>query len=192
MKHRHKQQAEFRHFHWIIVISLLSCLGSQCLATNRPRISPDADSFSTEGVPKLIGRVNDYAGLLASHQIEELSRISADLEKETGAQMVILVVPTTAPYSIEEYSLRVMNGWGIGRKEYNDGSAIVLAVKDRAARIELGYGTNRFFTDDMARTIMQEYMIPRFRNVQYYEGLRAGATEMAQTIRQHTPESWRP
>ena len=146
---------------------------------------------STE-IPELKGRVNDYAGLLSSDEINELSEISSTLEERTGAQLVILIVPTTGDQSIEDYSLAVMQAWKIGRAGYDDGSAIVLAIQDRRVRIELGYGTNTFFTNDMAQTVIDSFMMPSFIRGRYFEGLLNGALEMASIIEEKTPEQWRP
>ena len=181
--------------HWLrltslIIVSVLLLPGlSSC---NRSMQSVQTEVWISSEIPELKGRINDYAGLLSSDEIEELSEISRILEERTGAQLVILIVPTTGERSIEDYSLAVMQAWKIGRAGYDDGSAIVLAIQDRRVRIELGYGTNTFFTNDMAQTVIDSFMMPSFIRGRYFEGLLNGALEMASIIEEKTPEQWRP
>ena len=171
----------------LIILSVLLMPGlSSCQKSMQP-VQTEV-RVSTE-IPELKGRVNDYAGLLSSDEINELSEISSTLEERTGAQLVILIVPTTGDQSIEDYSLAVMQAWKIGRAGYDDGSAIVLAIQDRRVRIELGYGTNTFFTNDMAQTVIDSFMMPSLIRGRYFEGLLNGALEMASIIEEKTPSN---
>jgi uncharacterized protein len=140
----------------------------------------------------LVGRVNDYAGVLTGRQVANLSRMLEAFEQRTGSQVVILIVNSTGARSIEDYSLLTMNAWGIGRAEYNDGAGIIVAVTDRTARIELGLGLEPFFSDEQAAEIMNTAMIPEFRRGNIYTGVQKGAQAVMQRIEAGMPTHWRP
>ncbi|MBU45531.1 MAG: hypothetical protein CMN76_20135 [Spirochaetaceae bacterium] len=176
----------------ILICVLLFSGACTTASPSGPETTASTETAETSGIPELKGRVNDYADVLTERQEYYIAEISRKLEEDTGAQLVILTVSTTGRESIEDFSLRVMRAWKIGRKDYDDGSAIVLAVQDRRVRIELGYGTNRFFTNEMAQQIIDEKMIPFFKRQDFYAGLLVGAGQMARIIREETPESWKP
>jgi uncharacterized membrane protein YgcG len=132
--------------------------------------------------PKFKGRINDYYGILSEIEKRDLDKISYDLEKQIGSQLVILIIDSTNEESIEEYSLRVANSWGIGRKEYNDGVVITIAIKDKKVRIEVGYGLENILTDNIAKDIIDRKMIPLFKINNYYLGLHQGMEEIVKNI----------
>src|SRR6478752_4006113 len=90
-------------------------------------------------VPPLSGRVVDQTGTLSAGDIASLTQTLKDLETRKGSQVAVLIVPTTAPETIEQYSLRVAEAWKIGRKKIDDGALLVVAKDDRKLRIEVGY-----------------------------------------------------
>src|SRR6202047_2179500 len=98
-------------------------------------------------VPPLSGRVVDQTGTLASGDIASLTQSLKDLEARKGSQVAVLIVPTTAPETIEQYSIRVAEAWKIGRKKIDDGAVLVVAKDDRKLRIEVGYGLEGALND---------------------------------------------
>src|SRR5882672_3064518 len=115
-------------------------------------------------VPPLTGRVVDQTGTLSSGDIASLTQSLKGLEARKGSQIAVLIVPTTAPETIEQYSIRVAETWKIGRKKIDDGALVVVAKDDRKLRIEVGYGLEGALTDVTSKRIIDEIITPRFRN----------------------------
>ena len=91
-------------------------------------------------VPDLTSHVVDRTGTLSAAQQATLEQSLAAFEARKGAQIAVLIVPTTAPEAIEQFSIRVADKWKLGRKKVDDGAILVVAKDDRALRIEVGYG----------------------------------------------------
>ena len=125
-------------------------------------------------VPPLSGRVVDQTGTLSSGDIASLSQTLKDFETRKGSQVAVLIVPTTAPETIEQYSIRVAEAWKIGRKRIDDGALLVVAKDDRKLRIEVGYGLEGALTDVTSRRIIDEVITPKFRNGDFAGGISAG------------------
>lgn len=125
-------------------------------------------------IPPLAARVTDTTGTLSAAERAALEQKLAALEARKGAQVVVLMVPTTAPEAIEQYALRVAEEWQIGRGRVDDGIVVVVAKDDRRLRIEVGYGLEGAVPDALARRIIAERMVPRFYEDDYAGGLDAG------------------
>jgi uncharacterized protein len=133
-------------------------------------------------IPKLEARVTDLTGTLTAAEQSELEQKLAAFEASKGAQIAVLVVPTTAPEEIEQYSIRVVEAWKLGRAKPDDGVLVLLAKDDHTARIEVGYGLEGALTDATSNRILDETMIPLFKQGQYYAGLNAGVTQITQVV----------
>src|SRR4051812_18801001 len=97
-------------------------------------------AFADVAVPPLSGRVVDQTGTLSSGEVDALTQKLGDLEARKGSQIAVLIVPTTEPETIEQYSIRVAEAWKVGRRRIDDGALVVVAKNDRKLRIEVGYG----------------------------------------------------
>jgi uncharacterized protein len=133
-------------------------------------------------VPKLEARVTDLTGTLTASEQSELEQQLAAFEARKGAQIAVLVVATTQPEAIEQYSIRVAEAWKLGRAKPDDGVLVLLAKDDHATRIEVGYGLEGALTDATSNRIIDETMIPLFRQGQYYAGLNAGVAQIMKVI----------
>ena len=122
-------------------------------------------------VPVLKTRVTDLTGTLSPQQTQQLEAKLAALEQRKGAQVVVLMLPTTQPEDIFDYATRVFDQWKIGRKNVDDGVLVVVAKDDHRAMIETGYGLEGAIPDAAAARIIREYMAPKFRNGDYFGGL---------------------
>jgi uncharacterized protein len=131
-------------------------------------------AFADVAVPPLSGRVVDQTGTLSSGDIASLTQTLKDLETRKGSQVAVLIVPTTAPETIEQYSLRVAEAWKIGRKKIDDGALLVVAKNDRKLRIEVGYGLEGALNDATAKRIIDEVITPKFRDGDFAGGISAG------------------
>src|SRR6202023_198017 len=113
-------------------------------------------AFADVAVPPLSGRVVDQTGTLSSGDVASLTQSLKDLETRKGSQVAVLIVPTTAPETIEQYSIRVAEAWKIGRRKIDDGALLVVAKDDHKLRIEVGYGLEGSLTDATASRIINE------------------------------------
>jgi uncharacterized protein len=133
-------------------------------------------------VPPLTGRVVDQTATLSSDQAGALERTLQAFEARKGSQIAVLVVPTSAPETIEQYALRVVEQWKLGRKKIDDGAVLVVAKNDRALRIEVGYGLEGALTDATSKRIISEIIVPLFQQGDFYGGIRAGVERMIGVI----------
>jgi uncharacterized protein len=122
--------------------------------------------------PVLAQHVTDLTGTLQASQVAELEATLVALEKRKGSQLAILVVPSTGDAPIEEYALAVVEKNKLGRMKVDDGLLLLVAKDDRKARIEVGYGLEGVVTDAIASRVIREYLAPRFRQDDYFGGLR--------------------
>src|ERR1700761_8464589 len=133
-------------------------------------------------VPPLTGRVVDKTATLSSSDIASLDKTLRDFEARKGSQIAVLIVPTTQPESIEQYSIRVAEAWKIGRKKVDDGAILLVAKNDRHLRIEVGYGLEGALTDVTSRRIIDEVITPKFRDGDFAGGISAGVDRMMSVI----------
>ena len=111
-------------------------------------------------VPRLTGRVVDLTSTLTGSERAALEQKLAALEQRKGSQVAVLMVSTTQPEALEQFSLRVAEAWKIGRAKTDDGIVIVVAKDDRNMRFEVGYGLEGAVPDALAKRIIAEQMTP--------------------------------
>jgi len=133
-------------------------------------------------VPRLTARVTDLTGTLAPDQRQALEQRLQQFEAAKGAQVAVLIIPTTEPEAIEQYSIRVVEAWKLGRAKVDDGALLIVAKNDRALRIEVGYGLEGILPDAIAKRIIEETIIPRFRAGDFFGGIQAGVEQMLGVI----------
>ena len=133
-------------------------------------------------IPKLEARVTDLSGTLTAEQQSGLEEKLAAFEARKGAQIVVLMVPTTHPEEIEQYSIRVVDQWRIGRAHVDDGVLLIIAKNDRRMRIEVGYGLEGALPDAIASRIIAETIRPLFAQNDFYGGINAGVDQIARVI----------
>ena len=133
-------------------------------------------------VPKLEARVTDLTGTLTAGEQSDLEQQLSAFEARKGAQIAVLVIATTQPEAIEQYSIRVAEAWKLGRTKPDDGVLLLLAKDDHATRIEVGYGLEGALTDATSNRIIDEIMVPLFRQGQYFAGINAGVAQIMKII----------
>jgi uncharacterized protein len=146
-------------------LALLSFLALLCLSQL---------SLAQQAVPPLSGRVIDQTSTLTSSEIRSLDQTLSNFEARKGSQIVVLIVPSTAPETIEQYAIRVAEQWKIGRKKVDDGAILIIAKADRALRIEVGYGFEGVLTDATSKRIIDQIIVPRFKQQDFYGGITDG------------------
>jgi len=136
--------------------------------------------------------VNDYAGVMSQGQVQSLEAQLAQFERETGHQVAVLTIPTLDGEDIEGFGIRVAESWKIGKKGFDNGVILLVAIKDRKLRIEVGYGLEGVLPDVTANRIINDYIVPRFRAQDYAGGIVAGIAAIFKVIKNEPlPESAR-
>lgn len=133
-------------------------------------------------VPPLTAPVIDQTGTLSSEQIASLDRTLRTFNESKGAQISVLIVPTTQPETIEQYSIRVAESWKLGRQGADDGVLLLVAKDDRAVRIEVGYGLEGALPDALANRITDQVIVPRFRGGDFAGGIAEGVNRIIAVI----------
>jgi uncharacterized protein len=133
-------------------------------------------------VPPLTSRVTDTTNTLTTEQKNELEQKLMAFENKKGSQISILIVPTTQPEAIEQYALRVVEQWKLGRKKIDDGALLIVAKNDRALRIEVGYGLEGALNDATSKRIISEVITPKFKQADFYGGIDDGIARIMQVI----------
>jgi uncharacterized protein len=124
-------------------------------------------------IPRLAAFVTDTTGVLGAEQLaleKQLERLKA----EKGSDVAVLILPSTKPETIEQYSIRVVEQWKLGRRGVDDGVLLLVALHDRRVRIEVGRGLEGDIPDLVARRIIEEQILPRFRQGDIVAGIQAG------------------
>ena len=133
-------------------------------------------------VPPLTGRVTDQTATLTTEQQAALEQTLQTFEARKGSQLAVLIVPSSEPETIEQYSLRVAEQWKLGRKNVDDGAILVIAKNDHTLRIEVGYGLEGALNDAVSKRIISEIIVPRFKQGDFYGGISAGVAQMIRVV----------
>ena len=133
-------------------------------------------------VPPLEARVTDLTGTLTPAEQAELEAELAGFESRKGAQIAVLIVASTEPEAIEQYSIRVVDAWKLGRAAPDDGALLLVAKDDRAMRIEAGRGLEGALTDLVSKRIIADTIAPFFRQGDFAGGVAAGVGQMMRVI----------
>jgi uncharacterized protein len=153
---------------WLLLLAL-ACLGAASVSAEVP-------------LPPLKARVTDLTGTLTQQQVASLDDNLRAFEAKKGSQIAVLILPSTQPEAIEQYSIRLAEVWKIGRSKVDDGAILVIAKNDRRLRIEVGYGLEGVMPDLLARRIVDEVITPRLREGDFYGGILAGIGAMQKLI----------
>lgn len=150
------------------LICLILLVASVCLAE--------------QDIPPLKSRVTDVTNTLTQQEKNSIEAKLAAFEQEKGAQIAVLIVPTTAPETIEQYSIRVVEAWKLGRKGVDDGVLLLVAKNDKKLRLEVGYGLEGVLPDAIAKRIISEVIAPHFKQGNFAGGITAGIDAMLKVI----------
>jgi len=152
---------------WFALLSLLLFLGA---------------SWAQVPIPPLKSPVTDLTATLNAQQTADLDARLRTWSQQKGSQLAVLLVPTTQPEAIEQFSIRVAEAWKIGRKGTDDGIILVVAKDDRTVRIEVGYGLEGAIPDAIAKRVIEEIIVPRFRGGDFYGGISEGLTSIMKLV----------
>ena len=133
-------------------------------------------------VPALQHRVTDLTQTLTPEQQSQLEAKLAGFEQQKGSQIAVLIIASTKPEEIEQYSIRVVDTWKLGREKPDDGVLVLVAKDDRKMRIEVGYGLEGAIPDLIAKRIITEIMVPSFRQGDFYGGINNALEQIMRLI----------
>ena len=153
----------------IALVALLTALASMVPA-------------SAQTFPALTGRVVDDAGMLSPGTRGILTRELAELEEKTTRQLVVVTVKSLQGRTIEDYGVRLGRAWGIGQKDKSNGALLIVAPNERKVRIEVGYGLEGDLPDAVAKLIIEERILPNFRQGNMVGGVVGGAESVIQVL----------
>jgi uncharacterized protein len=155
-----------------------------------------ASGQTQQPVPKLSARVTDLTGTLTAEQQATLEDKLRAFEARKGAQIAVLVVATTEPEDIVNYSYRVAHNWKLGRPKIDDGALLIVAKDDRELRIEVGRALEGQLTDLTAHRIISDTIVVLFRQGDFYGGINAGLDQIIRVVDGETlppPDlAWQP
>ena len=144
--------------------------------------APASEGGALVAIPPLTARVNDLTGTLNSEQKASLEQKLAAFEAAKGAQLTVLVLPTTQPETIEQFGIRLFEAWKVGRKGVDDGVILIVAKDDRRLRIEVGYGLEGALNDATSKRIISETITPLFKAGDFPGGIQAGADAILKVV----------
>ena len=133
-------------------------------------------------VPPFRSFLSDTTGTLSGADLQQIEATLKAFEQRKGAQLAVLIIPSTENESIEQYALRVAENWKLGRKGIDDGVLLVVAKNDRALRIEVGYGLEGSLSDAITKRIIDEIIVPKFRDGDFSAGIREGVARIIGVI----------
>ena len=145
-------------------------------------LQPTAAQGGLQPIPAYDSPVVDTAALLQPDERARLVARLMDLQTRKGSQVAVLIVPTTQPEEIEQYSIRVADAWKTGRKGVDDGAILLIAQQDRRMRIEVGRGLEGALTDLVSNRVIDETIRPAFRAGEFGAGIEAGVDRVIGVI----------
>ncbi|MUU79889.1 TPM domain-containing protein [Winogradskyella endarachnes] len=170
----------------IILLAFLTISG--CKSKQVDKIKPSSETPKVEftefdlgesDLPKLKREVNDYEFIFTPEQLEKLTLIIREFEKETTNQIAVVSIDSIGKYTdFDQFAIDLSNYNGVGLKEKDNGLTIVFSKNLRKIRISTGYGTEKILTDEICKKVIDETIIPEFKNGEYYNGIEKGITEL--------------
>ena len=133
------------------------------------------------------GSVSDYAGILSPAERSDLENRLAQLRQKTGVQFDVVILRSMEGGQIDDFINKLFNKWGIGEKGKNNGIMLLVALGDRKARCEVGYGLEPILPDALAGRVLDEQLFPAFKQQRYAQGLRQAVERIAQIIERGEP-----
>jgi len=161
----------------ILVLGLISCKSNPQTKYDNPIVQKNPTEYDGLKFPKPVGYVNDYEGILTESQKTELESFLADYEQDTSREVVLVTVSSIKPYDrILDYAKDLGNEWGVGKIDKDNGLLIIVNIGDRDIGISTGHGTEKILTDSICKLVIDQTIIPEFKDGQYYSGIKKGFT----------------
>ncbi|MFD0991624.1 TPM domain-containing protein [Tenacibaculum geojense] len=170
----------------IILLAFLTIYGCKSKHVNEseprseaPKVEFTEFDLGESDLPKLKREVNDYEFIFTPEQLEKLTLIIRDFEKETTNQIAVVSIDSIGKYTdFDQFAIDLSNYNGVGQKEKDNGLTIVFSKNLKKIRISTGYGTEKILTDEICKNVIDRTIIPEFKNGEYYNGIEKGITEL--------------
>ena len=169
----------------IFLVFLTIC---SCKTKQKEKAEPDSKAPKVEftqfdlgksDLPKLKREINDYEFIFTVEQLVKLTLIIREFDKNTSNQITIVSIDSIGKYTnFDKFAVDLSNYNGIGLKEKDNGLSIVFSKNLRKIRISTGLGTEKILTDDICKKIIDQTIIPEFKNGDYYSGIEKGLKEL--------------
>lgn len=140
------------------------------------------NAWALQPIPRLQARVTDITGTLSATDQREIEQNLKKFEDRKGSQIAVLIVPTTEPEEIAQYSVRVFDQWKLGRGKTSDGALLLVAKDDRKLWITVGRGLEGALTDADSKRIVSEVIVPLFKAGEFAGGIKAGAERIMKIV----------
>jgi len=163
--------------------AILLFLASWLIAAQNPLLAQS---------PAHTGYVNDFASVLDDAAETYLETFLGTLERDTSAEVVVATVASLEGMTIEEYASRLFADWGIGTAQHDNGVLLLVAPRERAVRIEVGYGLEPILPDGLAGEIIRTEILPEFRAGNVPRGIGRGLNRISQIVRGDPAAAARP
>src|SRR5450755_4408548 len=132
-------------------------------------------ALKTPDTPKPSRLVNDFAHVMTADQVQELESKLVAYDDSTSIQIAVVTIPTTGDYAIDDYALKILRDWKVGNKKTNNGMVVLAAIQDHKVYIATGYGMEGSIPDITAKQIVEDEVIPNFKQQNYYQGFNLAA-----------------
>ncbi len=156
---------------WLAFLAALCCFGAILCPVSATVVSPNDTFYVYDGAQVLSEKTEQY--ILKTNQ---------ELESQTGAQIVVVTIPSLEGQVLEEYATNLFRQWGIGDSEKNNGLLLLCAVEDRLFRVEVGYGLEGDLPDGKTGRIQDAYIIPLLKENKFDEGIKNGYSAFLQAV----------
>ena len=153
----------------VVLVAILAILAGVAIA-------------SAQSGPALSGRVVDQAGILDASTRAALTAKLAALEARNSDQLVVATVSSLQGMAIEPYATGLFRAWRLGQTDKDNGALLLVAPNERKVRIEVGYGLEGTLTDAVARLIIEQSIVPRFRAKDYAGGIVQATDDIIQVL----------
>jgi uncharacterized protein len=163
----------------------LACLAFLCAA-----YAPAQEELPTDRLLRSLqptADVNDYAGVLNAAQRQSLEDRCKALREKTGAQLAVVTLKSLEGGQIDDFAVKLFQRWGVGEKEKKNGILLLVAIQDHKARIEVGYGLEPILPDVLAGRILEQRLVPAFRQQRYADGLTAVVDRISEIVERNEP-----
>jgi uncharacterized protein len=163
-----------------LTLSFVTYYGiAQQAESKRQNLEFVSSDLKQSDFPKPIGYVNDFESVLTKEQVKKLTELITLYEQKTSNEIAVVTINSIEPYAdFDQYAVDLSKEWGVGKKEKNNGLTIVLSKSLRKIRVSTGTGTEKILTDDLCKRIIDQFMVPKFKEGQYYEGISIGLAEL--------------
>jgi uncharacterized protein len=127
--------------------------------------------------------VTDYAGILSADQIQALEDKLVNLDNNTSTQIAVVIVPNLGGNDISDFNVKLLRAWGVGGKKNNNGVVLLISKDDRKLNIATGYGVEGALPDVTAKHIIDDDIVPSFKNNDYYRGIDNGINSIISAVK---------